>query len=161
MEQTLFAICIMNADNNSGVNGVVKFEHVKGQKCKVTAEIDGLKKGLHGFHVHEFGNLIEGCKSAGGHYNPKGMSHGGPTSEVRHVGDLGNIDQPCEKGEKATFLLEDTQVSLWGEESVIGRSCVCHADEDDLGQGGQSDSLTTGHAGARLACGVIALSAKF
>ncbi len=30
-----------------------------------------------------------------------------------------------------------------------------HADPDDLGLGGQSDSLTTGHAGKRLACGVI------
>jgi len=50
---------------------------------------------------------------------------------------------------------------LTGEYSVIGRSCVCHADEDDLGRGGHSDSLTTGHAGARLACGVIALSDKW
>lgn len=50
---------------------------------------------------------------------------------------------------------------MTGEYSVIGRSCVCHADEDDLGRGGHSDSLTTGHAGARLACGVIALSDKW
>ena len=30
-----------------------------------------------------------------------------------------------------------------------------HADPDDLGKGGFPDSLTTGHAGGRLACGVI------
>ncbi len=30
-----------------------------------------------------------------------------------------------------------------------------HADPDDLGKGGFEDSLTTGHAGGRLACGVI------
>jgi len=30
-----------------------------------------------------------------------------------------------------------------------------HKDEDDLGQGGFPDSQTTGHAGARIACGVI------
>ena len=30
-----------------------------------------------------------------------------------------------------------------------------HADPDDLGKGGHPDSLTTGHAGGRLACGVI------
>ena len=123
--------------------------------------MSGLKKGLHGFHVHEFGNLIEGCKSAGGHYNPQAMNHGGPTEVVRHVGDLGNIEQSNDNGEKAFYALEDHQVSLWGEHNVIGRSCVCHADQDDLGKNGHADSLTTGHAGARLACGVIALSAKF
>jgi hypothetical protein len=32
---------------------------------------------------------------------------------------------------------------------------MVHADTDDLGQGGQSDSKTTGHAGARIACGEI------
>ena len=35
-----------------------------------------------------------------------------------------------------------------------------HADEDDLGRGGFEDSKTTGHAGGRLACGVIGLGKK-
>jgi len=30
-----------------------------------------------------------------------------------------------------------------------------HRDEDDLGRGGAPDSLTTGNAGARIACCVI------
>jgi Cu-Zn family superoxide dismutase len=45
--------------------------------------------GFHGFHIHEFGNLLEGCISAGPHYNPHKVTHGGPGEDVRHIGDLG------------------------------------------------------------------------
>ena len=36
----------------------------------VTGKIVGLKKGLHGFHVHQKGDLGNGCKNSGGHFNP-------------------------------------------------------------------------------------------
>lgn len=42
----------------------------------------------------------------------------------------------------------------------MGRSVVVHADPDDLGRGGFNDSKTTGHAGARLSCGVIGFAKK-
>ncbi len=38
---------------------------------------------LHGFHVHEKGDMSSGCSSTGGHFNPYGMTHGAPTSAVR------------------------------------------------------------------------------
>ena len=40
----------------------------------------------------------------------------------------------------------------------LQRSVILHADEDDLGRGGFPDSKTTGHAGARIACGVIGIA---
>ena len=76
--------------------------------------------------------------------------------EIRHVGDLGNV-VAGEDG-VANYEYEDRLVMLYGQYSVIGRSCVTHADVDDLGLGGHELSKTTGNAGARLACGVIGLS---
>ncbi|ROT75129.1 copper/zinc superoxide dismutase isoform 2 [Penaeus vannamei] len=32
--------------------------------------ISNLSPGLHGFHIHQLGDLTGGCASAGGHYNP-------------------------------------------------------------------------------------------
>ena len=72
---------------------------------------------------------------------------------------MGNVEANAEG--VAHFELEDAQIMLHGEHSVIGRSCVTHANVDDLGMGGHELSPTTGNAGARLACGVIGLSAPF
>ena len=52
-------------------------------------------------------------------------------------------------------------IYLTGNDSIIGKAVVCHKDNDDLGKGGFDDSKTTGHSGARLARGVIGISAPF
>lgn len=125
----------------------------------INAEFKGLKEGKHGYHIHQYGNLIEGCKTAGPHYNPDNKTHGGPLSEIRHNGDLGNVEAGADGN--ASFFLEDREVMLYGPKSCIGRAMVCHADEDDLGLGGHELSTITGNAGARVACGVIGLSAPW
>merc|ERR1712147_33626 len=123
------------------------------QKCKITGEFKGMTPGLHGFHIHQFGNLTEGCKTAGPHYNPFGKTHAGPDDEERHVGDMGNVTSVDDGTGK--YEREDQLITLFGDYSVLGRSCVLHADEDDLGRGGHELSKTTGNAGGRIACGVI------
>ena len=84
------------------------------------------------------------------------FSHTLSPSQNRHVGDLGNI--VADESGKASFSFSDSHLSLFGVHSIVGRSVVVHAEEDDLGRGGHDDSKTTGHAGARVACGVIGLT---
>ena len=85
-------------------------------------------------NVNLLGNLTEGCKTAGPHWNPEKTVHGGPQSEVRHNGDLGNVTAGEDGIAKVDFT--DHLVMLYGPHSCIGRSMVCHADVDDLGVGG-------------------------
>ena len=123
---------------------------------EIAYSIRGLVPGsVHGFHVHDSADFSDGCLSAGGHYNPFGRNHGAPWDppEDRQVGSNGNIVAD-ERG-VASGVLTDPLVMLSGETSVVGRSFVLHEGEDDLGRGGQDCSLTTGCAGARLACGEI------
>lgn len=111
---------------------------------------------LRGFHVHQFGDNTNGCTSAGPHFNPFGKQHGSPEDENRHVGDLGNVTTDANGSSCGTK--KDLQVKLIGPNSIIGRTIVVHAGVDDLGKGGHADSLTTGNAGGRNACGVIGLT---
>jgi Cu-Zn family superoxide dismutase len=164
------AICVLRGDK---VQGTLRFK-ADNDATVVTGDVTGLTEGKHGFHIHEFGDYSNGCVSAGGHFNPAGKQHGGPEDENRHAGDLGNIEAGADG--KAIVNITDKQIPLTGANSIIGRSVVLtalprvvalkygltalphevvHADPDDLGKGGFPDSLTTGHAGGRLACGVI------
>jgi len=152
---TVKAIAVLTGD--AGVTGVITFEQpATGGATKVTGTIKGLKPGKHGFHVHQFGDLSNGCTSAGAHFNPTGKSHGAPDDSERHVGDLGNVEAPS-SGD-LEVKISDSQVSLVGQHSVIGRAIVVHEKEDDLGKGGHELSKTTGNAGGRLACGVIGIA---
>ena len=39
-------------------------------KVKVRGKIEGLTPGYHGFHIHQLGDMTNGCKSMKGHFNP-------------------------------------------------------------------------------------------
>jgi len=138
------------------IKGLVYFtEDLKNDTVIIDIHIEGLKKnGLHGFHVHQCGDMSDKCESMCAHFNPFGKKHGCPGAKERHVGDLGNLktnDQGIAKYQQI-----DDMIKLRGiKANIIGRGLIIHADEDDCGLGGQEDSLTTGHAGKRIACAVI------
>ncbi|WKX93266.1 hypothetical protein Q1695_010924 [Nippostrongylus brasiliensis] len=182
------AVAVLRGD--AGVTGTVWFSQDKeSDPCVIKGEIKGLSPGLHGFHVHQYayqppkfaflfwspfnkthGPVCDpkvcasistnGCISAGPHFNPFNKTHGGPKDEVRHVGDLGNVEAGADG--VAHFEITDHMVKIHGVNTVVGRSLVVHAGTDDLGKGvgeKKEESLKTGNAGARSACGVIAIAA--
>ncbi|KAA8550306.1 hypothetical protein F0562_001990 [Nyssa sinensis] len=141
---------------NSKVEGVVTLTQEGDGPTTVNVRVTGLAPGLHGFHLHEFGDTTNGCMSTGSHFNPNKRTHGAPGDEIRHAGDLGNIVASANGVAEAKIV--DKQIRLSGSNSAVGRAFVVHELEDDLGKGGQELSLTTGNAGGRLACGVVGLT---
>uniref|UniRef100_A0A1I7YR07 superoxide dismutase n=1 Tax=Steinernema glaseri TaxID=37863 RepID=A0A1I7YR07_9BILA len=155
------AVAVLQSDLS--VSGTVYFYQEKeGQPTTIKGVIRGLYPGrLHGFHVHQFGDSTNGCMTAGPHFNPFGKTHGGPKDDNRHAGDLGNVE--ANEHGVATFEIVDSLVQIHGVNSVVGRSLVVHAGEDDLGRGKgdkKEESLKTGNAGTRAAWGIIAIAAS-
>ena len=70
------------------------------------------------------------------------------------------------------YWWKNRNIKLKGKYSIIGRCVVIHEQEDDLGNGGldidgnivdikiYNESIKTGNAGKRIACGVIGYSKK-
>ena len=141
------AVCVLDAGSSS-IGGTIEIMST-GSQTEFICNLVGLQPGKHGFHIHRCGDLRMGCKSACDHYNPDGRSHGGRTGPHRHRGDLGNI-LAGDDGTCKDHLVADVCV-----DEIIGRALVVHADEDDLGTGGDDESLKTGNAGRRIGCGVI------
>jgi len=151
--KTASATANLQPTKDNKVWGTVTFTQ-KGSKVLVVANVNGLKPGLHGFHVHEKGDCsaADGM-SAGGHFNPAGKPHGAPDSAERHGGDLGNLT--ADKSGNATLSIEVDGITLdQTANSIVGKSVIVQANPDDL------KSQPAGNAGPRVTCGVIRLTEK-
>ena len=80
------------------------------------------------------------------------MNHGNITSNVRHVGDLGNIVSTTSAG-ITTISITDSVISLQegNTANVLNRAIVIHQDRDNF-MGGING---TGMSGNRISCGII------
>lgn len=139
---------------------------------------------IHAIHIHEFGDMSNGCISLGGHYNPEGKHHGHWSSCCRHEGDLMNNFKADRFGNFSWSYI-DPYLSV---QDILGRSVVIHELEDDLGKQNYENlddktlnslcelngylglktrqdkikklndgSLLTGNAGKRMDCAIIGL----
>ena len=125
----------------------------------VSADIQNIDAGLHGFHVHQYGTLDTGCGGAGGHYNPTGVDHASWDATPRHVGDLQQLNVPDDGSREGLLDYDDPVAGLFDGNQITGRAIVIHAGQDDLGLGGDpSCSSSNGCAGPRVGCGIITAS---
>ena len=145
------AVAVLHPTAGNKCHGEVRFTQ-DGESVKVVATLEGLTPGQkHAFHIHQFGDCTAADgMSAGGHYNPEGHQHGLPAAELRHAGDLGNVQADSEG--KAKYEITVKNISIAGtKDPIIGRGVIVHAKVDDGGQ-------PVGNAGARIACGVIGIA---
>ncbi len=145
------AVAVIHPTEGSKVKGLLVFVQKNGY-VEITGKITGLTPGLHGFHIHEYGDCSDPkALSTGGHYNPTNKPHGAPDSTERHVGDLGNIQ--ADSSGTAIVHIRDRVISLNGPYSIVGRGVIVHAGPDDF------KTQPTGNAGGRVGCGVIGIAA--
>ncbi len=155
VELPKFGMAVMVPTQGNEVYGIVSMQE-SDDGLQLKGKIIGLTPGLHGFHIHEFGDLSDRSgKSAGDHFNPTGGKHGPPGSEDSHAGDLGNVEANHDGVAMVDIKAKNLKLHF-----ILGRSLVVHEKADDL------ESQPSGDAGGRLAVGVIGvaspeLSGKF
>jgi superoxide dismutase, Cu-Zn family len=118
----------------------------------IHAQAEGLPPGVHAFHIHQTG-ACEGpeFQSAGGHFNPTEEQHGWNNPQGHHAGDFANVHVQ-DDGVLAVEYFTDVVTLGEGETSIFdedGSAIVMHEGADDY------TSDPAGHAGPRIACGVI------
>jgi Cu-Zn family superoxide dismutase len=150
-------VLLRNADGRPV--GTVRLDQEDGAVL-VRAGVHDLTPGFHGFHVHAVGACVPPFTSAGGHYNPGGMTHGG------HAGDMPSLLVMADGTGELRFKTDRFTVAALLD--ADGSAVVVHANADNFANiptryysqtegvfGPDSATLATGDSGARVACGVV------
>ena len=125
-----------------------------GSTVSLAIAVTGMEAGPHGFHLHTTGACrAPDFKSAGGHLNPSGASHGTMSPNGSHLGDLPNLEVGSSGSAGVTVEIdgeyEDVLSAIFDQD---GTAIVIHEGPDDY----RTDPA--GDAGGRIACGVLSRS---
>lgn len=159
------ALEVTMRDVDNRVVGTVTLQSTDTGAVRVTSRVEGLAAhGFHGFHLHE--NAV--CEpdaphgpftTAGEHYNPGGTDHG------EHAGDLppllfhgdGNAEQTVVT-DRFTLeqLMDDGGAFIVHEDpNNLAHIPDRYRSEDAASPGPDEETLRTGDAGDRIACGAV------
>lgn len=140
------ALAVLKDKNNNSI-GLIKFEEGP-NGVLVNFEINGISPGWHAIHVHETNDCSgEGFKTAGGHANAHGASHGFMQGKALHAGDMPNLWAHKDGSVRAQAFLAGVKIADWLDDD--GAAVILHESEDDY------SSQPSGAAGARIACGSV------
>ncbi|MGE7780845.1 superoxide dismutase family protein [Peribacillus sp. NPDC097264] len=133
----------------------------------IEAALEGLEPGYHGFHIHENAACEADAKegpftTAGGHFNPTDEKHS------HHAGDMLPLFAKEDGTAKYTATLDNMTVEQLKQEEL---SVIVHANPDNFAnipdhyetdgeKGPNEDTLKTGDAGDRQACGIVVSTDK-
>jgi Cu-Zn family superoxide dismutase len=121
----------------------------------VQLQVQGLKPGRHGVHLHAVGSCEPDFTAAGGHFDPGPASNTDPdANHPFHMGDIPNLAVGEDgKGQLRAMTtrvtLSDGPLSLFDAD---GTAIIVHGNPDQMITG-QPKSGVSG--GPRVACGVV------
>jgi len=120
----------------------------------VVARVRDLPPGFHGFHIHTVGKCEPPTfTTAGGHLNPEGTTH------RDHAGDLPTL--LVNRDGKGFIATTTDRFAVADLRDADGSAVMVHELPDNYANiperygGPDQDTLTTGDAGSRLACGEV------
>ncbi|MBB70778.1 MAG: superoxide dismutase [Legionellales bacterium] len=112
----------------------------------ITPELNDLKPGTHGFHVHQYGSCLHSGKGAGDHLDPEETGkHLGPYGDG-HLGDMPVLI--VDKSGKASLPILAPRLKLT---DIQGRSIIIHEGSDNY----SDEPQKLGGGGKRVACTVL------
>ncbi|AZS79986.1 superoxide dismutase [Cu-Zn] SodC2 [Achromobacter spanius] len=148
------SMSFLTADGLGKSAGTISLKDTPGG-LEITPNLNGLKPGEHGFHVHEKGSCMPGMVNgkmapggaAGGHLDPKGTkAHKGPMAKDGHQGDLPFITVADDGTAKKAVVAPHLKLA-----DVKGHAMMVHIGGDNYSD--KPEPL--GGGGGRLVCGVV------
>ncbi|QGU06600.1 Superoxide dismutase [Cu-Zn] precursor [Corynebacterium occultum] len=149
--------------------GSVNFNEEDGA-VQIDLELSGLEPGFYGLHIHQIGECEtdsaapDDPENTGDFLSAGSHIGAGDAEHPDHPGDLPQL-LVKESGE-AVMSFETDRLTLADLSDEDGAALMIHSDPDNYAniperyaaEGADDDSRSTGDAGSRLACGVIATS---